>query len=338
MPTLSCEAVYDAVRARLIEAGATEKNASLQAEMLVEAERRGLPSHGVQRLPRLLRRIANGVCDPIAEGKHRWRTGAWLDVDGGNGLGPVVVWNALEAASAVAATLGVAVVTINSSNHLGMLALYSERLAIKGQVCIAMTTSEALVHPYGGSTAAIGTNPIAIGIPSTDEPVVLDMATSLVSMGKVHDYAAKGIELPDGWAHDKNGQPTNDATAAMAGSIAPFGGPKGYALGVTLELLVAGLTGTSYGSEVRGTLDDDHRATKGDFFIILQPETAAMARSTAEFSQDLRDSMPADSGNPVKVPGDRSREAREQSATAGLNLTEQLWAELTQPVPGTGEE
>ena len=170
---------------------------------------------------------------------------------------------AVEAIAARAKTTGIAVAAIANNNHIGMLAWYAEAIAQAGQVAIILTTSEALVHPFGGRTALLGTNPIAIGAPTDTGPFVIDLATSLVSMGEIHDHAHRGAALQSGWAVDADGNPTTNANAAKGGAIAPFGGAKGYALGLAFELLVTALTGAALGRGVTGTLNAEPDLQQG---------------------------------------------------------------------------
>src|SRR5262249_17023637 len=130
--------------------GAPPDHARIQIDLLLEAEMRGLPSHGLLRLKRIVERIRNGVPNPQTNGRQRWVTPGFLDVDGERGLGPVVALAALEAASKRARENGIAVTAIRNSNHIGMLAWYAEQVAKNGLVLIGMTTSEALVHAWGG--------------------------------------------------------------------------------------------------------------------------------------------------------------------------------------------
>jgi LDH2 family malate/lactate/ureidoglycolate dehydrogenase len=208
-----------------------------------------------------------------------------------------------------------------------MLAPYVEEIVAAGQIGVVLTTSEALVHPWGGARPLIGTNPIGIGIPCGDEPLILDMSTAAVSMGRILDYAQRGRSLPPGWASDARGNPTTDARAASAGAIAPFGGPKGYAFGVSLEALVAVLTGTSLGADKRGTLDAAHPSSKGDVFLAidvarlgLQGSLPALTRYLAQ----LRDSG-IDPERPVLIPGDRARSVRRERLTSGVPIHETVW-------------
>lgn len=310
----------------LLRAGVSEANTRILVRSLVEAELRGFPSHGLLRLPRVVERIRNGVVDGGTTGRHSWPGSAHLHVDGERGIGPVVVDHALTAISSKAKDTGVALATIENNNHIGMLALYAEDIARSGQVLVGITTSEALVHPWGGRKAMVGTNPVAIGVPAYPHPLVMDMATGIVSMGKIHDYAHRSEPLPTGWALDANGNPTQDASAAKTGAIAPFGGGKGYALGLAFEVLVASLTGTAMGTDVAGTLDSTEVCNKGDIFIVAEP--TAQIDSISEYLAAIRSCEPADPNRPVLVPGDRALRARELALTDGIEVSPDVWDQI----------
>jgi LDH2 family malate/lactate/ureidoglycolate dehydrogenase len=311
----------------LLESDLSPENAAIVVRSLVEAELRGLPSHGLLRLPRIVERVANGVADGRTTGTHTWTADAALQVDGQRGVGPVVAEFALRAISDRARSTGIAVASIGNSNHIGMLALYAEDIARNGQILIALTTSEALVHPAGGRVAMVGTNPIAIGVPAEPHPFVVDLATGVVSMGKVHDYAQRGEALQPGWALDSAGNPTVDAAEAKNGAIAPFGGPKGYALGLAFEVLVASLTASALGRDVAGTLDSTQVSNKGDVFIVAQPSSPIGAIS--DYLALIRDSPSADPQQPVLVPGDRARAVRAHNEIHGINIEPGLWEQIS---------
>jgi L-2-hydroxycarboxylate dehydrogenase (NAD+) len=311
----------------LITAGVPAPAAAQQAELLVVAEAKGMPSHGLLRLPRLLRRLANGTASPTSTGRHHWSSPSYLTVDGEQGLGPVVAVRALEAIVPAAEQYGVAVCSITNNNHLGMLGYYAGRMADRGLVCLGITTSEALVHPWGGTEAMLGTNPLALAVPARPAPLVLDMATSQISMGKVHDHALRGVPLERGWALDAKGNETVDPVAAKDGSIAPFGGAKGYGLGLGLGAMVTFLTGAAYGTAVGGTLDDDHLSNKGDLFILLSG--GGGRHSTTDYLDQVRRSRPADPASPVAVPGDGARTRYQESVAHGIEIADDLWRELT---------
>ena len=321
----------------LAAAGVPEPAAVVQTDLLVEAELRGHASHGLLRIPRLVERIENGVLDPTTTGSGRWMAHALRIVDGEHGLGPVVALDAITEITKRARTTGLACAAIRSNNHLGMLAWYVEKIARDGRIGIAMTTSEALVHPWGGREALVGSNPIAVGVPALPEPFVFDMATSAVSMGKIIDHANRGAALEPGWAVDIEGTPTTDAAAARAGAIAPFGGPKGYGLGIAVELIVAALTGSALGRDVLGTLDSTNLSTKGDVFIVIDRPDAGTAAAISSYLDTVRASARQRNDVPVRVAGDRARERRDRSTTEGIRIPDELYETLINLARGAGD-
>jgi LDH2 family malate/lactate/ureidoglycolate dehydrogenase len=326
--------IRNTLHAVLVAHGVPESFARIQTDLLLEAQMRGYASHGLLRLPRIVERIVNGVTSPTSSGAQTWSGVSLLSVDGERGLGPVVAVAALDALKERARRTGVAVGAIRNSNHIGMLAWYGEHVARDGLILIGATTSEALVHPWHGKSALIGTNPLCIAVPADPEPLVLDMATSLVSMGKIHDHANRGEPIPHGWALDAQGNPTTDATAAKAGSIAPFGGAKGYALGLAIEVLVTSLAGSAIGTDVVGTLDSDQVCNKGDVFIVVSPaQRASVAAAVRAYLDEIRASGAPETGQFVTVPGDRSREARARSLTEGVEVDDALWRRILALLP-----
>jgi L-2-hydroxycarboxylate dehydrogenase (NAD+) len=331
------EPLRNTLQAVLVAHGVPDAHAVAQADLLLEAQMRGYTSHGLLRLPRIIERIVNGVSSPAASGSHEWVGDSFLRVDGERGLGPIVALAALEVLQVRARRTGIAIAAIRNSNHIGMLALYGERVARGGQILIASTTSEALVHPWGGQRALIGTNPLCIAIPGTPEPLVLDMATSLVSMGKIHDHADRGEAIPAGWALDAEGRPTTDPRAAKVGAIAPFGGAKGYALGLALELLVTSLAASAIGTAVGGTLDSHNVCNKGDVFIVISPRTnATVAAALRDYLDEIRASAAPGTG-PVTIPGDRSRAARARSVADGVEVDDGLWQRILGLLPPSSD-
>ncbi|MFZ2857996.1 Ldh family oxidoreductase [Acidovorax sp.] len=319
------KAVAAAIEA-LENANVPSDHARLQVDLLVEADLRGRASHGLMRLPRIVERIGNGVTDPNTTGCIEWR-GNVAFVDGQMGMGPIIACNAIDQLMQRVETAGVAVAAIRNSNHLGMLAWYAERVARQGKVLLAMCTSEALVHPWGGRHAMLGTNPLAIGVPAGKTPFVLDMATSLVSMGQIHDYALRNAPIPPSWALDAEGNATTDARLAKAGSIAPFGEAKGYALGIALEVLITALTASAVGRNVVGTLDSTQACNKGDVFIVIDPiAQPGVTESIERYLDDVRASGLVE--KPVAVPGDRALATRAKRQRDGLELAEDVWARL----------
>jgi len=323
------EQLSEMVERILARQGVPASHAGAQARLFIGAQMRGTASHGLLRLRRLVERLKAGLAAAGETGRQEWTARSFLSVDGQRGLGPAVALAALDAVMPRARETGIAIAAIRNAEHLGAIAFYADYVARQGLTVIALTISEALVHPFGGRKAMIGTNPIAIGVPATPEPLVLDMATSLVSMGKIHDHANRGAALPEGWALDADGNPTTDAARARDGAIAPFGGAKGYALGLAFEVLVASLAQSAIGRDVRGTLDSRHPSNKGDLFIVIAPPHAEAAKAlVTEYLGAVRASPPADANRPVLIPGDRAHAARDRSKAEGVTLDDGLWEDL----------
>jgi LDH2 family malate/lactate/ureidoglycolate dehydrogenase len=324
MPHRSVAEITDLADRVLAKAGVPAEHAALQRDLLLDAEMRGIASHGLLRLPRLVERIANGVCDPLTKGVQDWTAPGVLKVDGRQGLGPVVAQAALDALAERAATQGVAIAAIANAQHIGMLGFYADRVAEAGKTLIAFSTSEALVHPWGGRRAMIGTNPIAIGMPTGDGIFMMDTATSVISMGEVHDHANRGASLPPGLVLDAEGNPTTDATRGRDGAIAPFGGAKGYALGLAFELLLTALAGSAIGRDVKGTLDSTMPANKADLFILIDTELAPVSA----FLELLRAEAPAEGFAGVRIPGERGRALKQKAMDEGLTIADTVWQRL----------
>ncbi len=320
----------EATAAQALErAGATPREARIQAGQLCEAELRGHASHGLRRLPVLTERLSKGLITSGVPAVHDWTGTGVLLIDGRGGLGPVVGFDAVDAITERAHRTGVAVAAVRNSHHLGIIATYVERMAEAGCAGLVSTTSEALVHAWGGARPMVGTNPLGLGVPLEGGHLVLDMSTGATSAGRVLDYAARGKSLPPGWAVDAEGRPTTDAAAASGGAISPFGGAKGYALGVSLGILTATLTATSYGRHVHGTLDAEFPTSKGDLFIVFDLESFGPSdRALAEeYRMEIRNSAIGE--NIVELPGERARRNRSRGLREGVDLDSTVWRTAT---------
>lgn len=330
--TMRATELVDRATRFLVDRGAPQQQARLQAEHLVEAELRGHPSHGLRRLRVLGARVENGLIVPGATPTLDWVTDVVLRVDGQLGFGPVAAYAALDELLSRADSTGLALAAMHRTHHLGMLAPYLEHAVERDAIAIVLSSTEGLVHPWGGAGALVGTNPIGIGVPSSDGHLILDMSTGITSAGRILDHRDRGLELPEGWAVDAEGTPTTDAAAAAEGAISPFGGAKGYGLAIAFGAIIGSLTTTALGADVHGTLDTEHATTKGDVLIVCNPAliAGADARETigAYFAQ-LRES--AAPGRTVTVPGDRARSERARRLAEGVEVAEDLFALLDTP-------
>jgi L-2-hydroxycarboxylate dehydrogenase (NAD+) len=313
----------------LARLGASHRESMIQADLLTEADLRGHHSHGLQRLPVLAARIKNRLIRVNVKPEYTWTADSVLSVDGKDGLGTFVAESALNFARSVLGQKGIVAVAIRNSSHLGMLGYYCEKQAREGFICIAMTVSEALVHPHGGTEALVGTNPIAFGIPGDPAPFVFDMATSTSAIGKILASKHRGESIPHGWAVDAEGNSTTDPDEALKGALTPAAGAKGYGLGIVIGILAGLLPGGEIGRLVLGTLDTEHRCTKGDFFLLLNPGAfvggPTLASRVTSYLDELRHSRPRKGCESVIVPGDRSRQLREERMRSGIPLPKEVW-------------
>jgi L-2-hydroxycarboxylate dehydrogenase (NAD+) len=320
--------------AALAHVEADPEHASVQIEHLLAADLQGRASHGMQRLPVLVQRILNGLIDPRATPAIERSGSGLLRVDGNEGFGPVVM------AAVIGELIGrreVGVAAIRRAGHIGILTPYLERLARAGFVSLVFTTSEALVHPAGGSVALVGTNPVGIGVPTSGDPLLIDLATAAMSAGEIIAHAERGEPLPPDRAVGPDGRPTTDPQLARAGAISPFGGAKGFALGLGIELLVAALTSTALGTDVRGTLDTVHPVTKGDVVLALPLESTGSELAALEhYLTALRESPPAPGHDAVRLPGDRARAERARRIHDGIPYPPATWTALTSLVEKAG--
>jgi LDH2 family malate/lactate/ureidoglycolate dehydrogenase len=309
--------------------GATADEARVVGTVLLEADLRGQSSHGILRLPIIAARAQAGLIQPGATPEIIWGSAALAQMDARHGFGHAMAHQAMRVAVDRARQTGIAAVAVRNNNHIGMIGYYAETAAEAGLVGMVMTTSEALVTPYGGAEALVGTNPIAIGFPARPYPFVLDMATSATAKGKIIDRFQRGQSIPSGWAVDSEGRGTTDAAAALDGAIMPFGGAKGYGLGLAVELLAGALVGAATGRSVLGTLDSEHPATTGDLFMAIDPGSLFGASDLAERAGDyldtVRTSRPAQGAESPRVPGDRARNCRAERLANGIPLSEEAW-------------
>jgi len=323
--TLTPDAARTLVVEVFVQAGMPADLAAPAAAALVAAECDGLASHGLARVPFYAAQMRTGKVVPAARPQVE-RDGAVIRVDAGHGLAFAAIEAGAAAAGAVVRELGVAVVAIGHSHHFGVAAQAVEPFARAGLIALAMANSPAAMAPWGGKRALYGTNPIAFAAPRPDapDPLVIDLSLSQVARGKVMLAQKAGAPIPQGWALDAEGNPTTDATAAMAGSMVPMGGAKGAALALMVELLTVGLTGSSYAYEASSLFDDKGPPPDlAHLVLVLDPARFAgdfTARAAAMFA-----AIEAEDG--ARLPGARrfaERAARAERLEIAPDLLETL--------------
>jgi LDH2 family malate/lactate/ureidoglycolate dehydrogenase len=316
--------------------GMPSDQARAVAANLVEADLRGVESHGVVRLPIYVERLEKRANNPAPVVRIARETRSTAVVDGDNGMGQWVGMRAMDVAIDKARREGEpAWVTVRNSNHFGAAALYAAMAVPAGMIGLAFTIG-GINHmvPWGGAEAMLGNNPFAIAFPAGRErPVVLDMACSVAARGKIIVAAKEGRPIPADWAVGPDGLPTTDAARALEGFVAPIGGPKGYALTLAIGLMSTMLSGAAFGSEVTHMYEDFERPqNQGHAFAALPiaafEDPAVYARRMEKAIADMRGVTRAPGVDRVYLPGEREALLMERRLRDGIPIGAGVWQDL----------
>ena len=263
-------ALREFATATYVRLGMPPEDAQLAADTLVQADLWGHQSHGVMRLPWYAARLQSGVAKPVATPEFVVDAGAVAVIDGHDGMGQVVT--ALGAREAIrrAKAHGVSAVAIRNSNHFGTAMYFTLMAPPQGCIMFLSTNASPAMAPWGGREKRVGNNPWSWAAPAgRNPPMVLDLANTAVARGKIYLARQRGESIPQGWALDRDGAPTSDPAAAIAGLIAPMGEHKGYAISVMMDVLSGVLTGSRFGSDVHGPYQAEKRSGAGHLLIAL---------------------------------------------------------------------
>ncbi|HUT19144.1 MAG TPA: Ldh family oxidoreductase [Anaerolineae bacterium] len=322
--------------------GLPPADAQVAAKVLVAADARGIPSHGVARLERYVNGLLDGVviADAAVEVLADTPTSIVLHAHGA--MGAPVSARAMRAVIAKAAATGAAFGCVRDSNHFGIAGYYAMMAMEQDMIGIAMTNTAALGVPTFGRQVMFGTNPIAFAAPAHREcGFVLDMATTVVTRGKIEVYDRLDESLPPGWAVDKTGTPATDAHRILedmfhrvGGGIMPLGGAgelhgghKGYGMGVMVDILCAVLCGAPFGRSVADTESSSGRVSH--FFGAVRIDTfrdpMSFRQDMDDLLRDLRTSPPAEGAERVYFGGLKEFEREWEAAEKGVLLLRQTY-------------
>ena len=301
---------------RFIESVATaqgvgEEHARILAQRMTEADLRGMHGHGIMRLAPYSRRLREGGYNLDPQIRAVRETPSSALVDGDNGLGQVVMTFAAELAIEKARQTGLAWVGVRGGNHSGAGGVYAALSLPHDMASIYMAIGNANhMPPWGGVDMLLSTNPMAVAIPTGDEPpFVLDIATSVTSYGKVKVYAQSGTPMPEGWMIDRQGNPITDPARAGEGFLLPIGGHKGYGLNLVIGMFAGVMNAAAIGSSVIDFNADFQTPTNtGQVYFVIRPD---LFRDLAEFKaemdkhiRELRGSTPMEGHDPIRIPGE----------------------------------
>jgi L-2-hydroxycarboxylate dehydrogenase (NAD+) len=316
--------------------GLPAADAAKVAELMTEADLTGADAHGVFRLPQYVRRIKAGGVNPRPNIQVTKTAPATALVDGDNGMGHLVMAQAAATASELARETGIAWVGARRSNHAGAAGVYAALPLAHDMIGIySVVASANHMAMWGGAETLLGTNPLAVAIPAGKEaPVVLDIATTVVSYGTVKNYRLQGKTMPDDWMVSRvDGRPVTDPEKSAEGLLLPIGGYKGSGLALVLGLLAGTLNGAAFGRDVIDfNADDESACDNGHFIIALDVSRfVPFAAFTAEIDRhvrELRNSARLPGVEAIRLPGEQRQARRDDRAKNGVPVLPELMAQL----------
>jgi LDH2 family malate/lactate/ureidoglycolate dehydrogenase len=341
--TITPDRLKEAILAVLTGLGEAADEASLVADSLVRAEMRGTDTHGLPYLKLLVERVEAGMVSVPTRVTVLRDDGATVLLDGGNGIGQVAGWTAMETSLRKARDFGIGLTLIRNTNNLGFFAFYTMHAARQGCAGIAMGNANAAISPWGGAEAFFGTNPISIGVPGNGEPLALDMSSSLVARGKIRKAERLGERIPLGWAQDESGAPTEDPAAALKGTLLPIGGPKGYGLALMVDVLAGMLSGAAFGQAIKSFHQPTGPTGVGALMLAVDVERFMpldQFRGLMKgYVEAIRASRKAKGTTRIYLPGEIEAEKEMASRARGIELkpasielVNQLLEKLRSPV------
>ena len=340
-PTVTFERLKAFIAEALAKLGLPAPDAATVAALMAEADLQGSDGHGVTRLPQYARRIRAGgfnVRPDIRLVRDHLSTAV---LNGDNGMGHLVMKRAAGIAIEKARTTGIAWVNSQYSNHAGPASLYASMPLAHDMIGLYFAVGNANhLPPWGGLDMLLSTNPIAAAIPAGDEqPIVLDMATTVAAYGKVKTKALRGETMPEGWMIDRQGKPLTDPKRADEGMLLPLGGMeagyKGYGLAMVIGLLAGTLGGAAMGRNVIDFNHDDDSVTNtgqaiAAISIAAFGEVAEFKRNVDALIRDIRGSARMPGVDRILVPGERSHATRLARRKNGIPVPPALMRGLDQ--------
>jgi LDH2 family malate/lactate/ureidoglycolate dehydrogenase len=326
------------------KAGLSEKDATTVADHLLFCNLRGIDSHGVTRTSDYLKRLADGGTNahPKITAIRRRRSAVLLDGD--QGMGQVVGVYAAELAIKKAKKTGMCVVGVRGSSHYGAASYYSLRIAESGMVGFSTTNVNPIMPPWGGSSRAIGNNPLSIAVPGPQgKSIILDIAMSIVAGGKIKLAKDSHEKIPLGWVLDKDGRDSDDPAAFFnGGAVLPFGGHKGYGLAFMLEMLAGVLVGAAVMDEIPVWFKETKAPVNiGHLFGAIDIERFAGADVFRErllgMIEELKERCSSDGVCRVCLPGEVEERIEAERRKHGVPLSNELWNELKKISMAFGE-
>lgn len=279
----------------LTKVGVSKEDSDIILDTILFANRRGVATHGVGRLPLYVHKIAAGHYNPKNEIEVLADNAAYALLDAKNGFGQVVAFKATKMAIDKAKKYGIAVVGVRNSNNFGTAGYFGDMAAREGCAAMVYANAAPAIAPTGGNKTIFGTNPLCYAYPGdeTHDPILLDMATTIAARGKIRLAAKNAEKIPMDWAIGPDGQPTDDPNVALKGSLLPIGGYKGYGLSMFVDIFAGMLTGSHYAGEVKNLSKMDEDSGNGHLFIVIDLDKFMTTEEKKERIKHFYDSVKA---------------------------------------------
>lgn len=323
---LTLQQVHELAQQALVTSGADSRHSEVVAQSVVEAEAQGIRNVGLAYLPTYCAHLRCGKVNGHALFRTEILAPAILQVDACSGFAHTAFLSALPEFVSIVRRQGVAFMTIRNSYSAGVLGWFIHRFLEHGLVSLAFSNASAMMAPVGGSKPVFGTNPWGFGVPQEGaEAIVADMSSTATARVNVIAAAQSGGPIPKGWAIDIDGRPTTDPQAALAGTMAPAAGHKGYALALLVDVLIAGLGGANWSFEASSLLDNSGGPPGvGQCFIAIDP--ARCAPGFAERISRLTQAIYEQEG--ARLPGKGRADHAAYANVHGVEVPDDLMAEL----------
>jgi LDH2 family malate/lactate/ureidoglycolate dehydrogenase len=313
--------------------GASEEEAHLIADSLVQADLWGHQSHGVMRLPWYAARLESGIMRAVTEPKTLVDAGAITLIDGQDGIGQTLAQLAVREAIQRAKKHGVGVVSMRNSNHFGTAMYHTRMAAQEGCIGFLTTNGSPAIAPWGGREKLFGNNPLSFAAPAGKHGfAILDIANTKVARGKIYLARQRGEPIPEGWALTPEGAPTTDAALGAEGVILPVGDHKGYGITYMMDVLSGVLSGSQFCDGVFGPYQAEKKGGTGHLMIALN---IAAFRPLAEFDADMEEMVAKTKAVPlaqgfedVYFPGELEQINDAKNRKDGIALPENTLGDL----------
>ena len=306
-----------------------KEQATTLVDCMIEADMRGIHSHGLAVLPAYIDKLQKGAFNLLTTSVIEKSNAVFTTVDANNQIGAISAEECMDIAIKKCAQSGMHSVFCKNANTFGPAFYYAKMAADHKYIGICMSNSPSAMPVWGGNQKMLGTNPFAIAIPAEQNgPVVVDMATSLVAKSKINEIRKKGGRLPEGWAVDENGQPTTDPMEAIRGMVMPMAGHKGSAIAMSIDILAGVLSGAGYLNHVNRFYSEDQVCMNvGQCFIAIDPTAVSDELFYAKMEEYIKEIH--QSGSAVLYPGERGNESYRYSCLHGVELSEETVLVLT---------